>query len=65
MNGDINSVYIDMGRPSQLSISQEEALSEISNIKPEVSVIELTKETFNMELDWRSKMMYFIKLLQQ
>ena len=65
MNGDINSVYIDMGRPSQLSISQEEALSEISNIKPEVSVIELTKETFNIELDWRSNMMYFIKLLRQ
>lgn len=65
MNGDVNSVYINMGRPSQLSITQEEALSEISNIKPEVSVIELTEETFNMELDWRSNMMYFIKLLQQ
>lgn len=65
MNGDANSAYIEMGRPSQLNDIQEKALNEISNIDPEVSVIKLTQESFKMELDWRSNMMYFIKLLPQ
>lgn len=59
MNGDANSAYIEMGRPSQLNDIQEKALNEISNIDPEVSVIKLTQESFKMELDWRSNMMYF------
>lgn len=59
---DANSIYIDMGRPSQLSLQQIEALKEVSRIKPEVFSIELNNGLFELDLDWRSNMMYFIKL---
>lgn len=62
-HGDVNSTYIDMGRPSQLSLQQIDALKQVSNVKPEISSIDLDKGTFELELDWRSNMMYFIKLI--
>ncbi|MCK9160610.1 MAG: glycoside hydrolase [Bacteroidaceae bacterium] len=61
---DALSAYIDMGSPSQLSLQQEQTLKQQSIAKPEKSVVNVTKQNYSLQLDWKSNQMYLVKLIR-